>query len=63
MTIDQLDIIDPSVLGEFGNQVWREHVHEVGILVGDLRKSLFGYQAGYRVDIEWGGARRRIGTE
>ena len=49
LTIDQLNsmIVDPSVLGEFGRQVQREHVREVSILGGDLCRSLFGYQAGY----------------
>ena len=61
-------IVDPSVLGEFGSQVRREHVREVDILVGDLCRSLFDYQAGYlrlpqRVDVERGGAGRRIGTD
>ena len=47
-------IVDPSVLGEFGNQVLRER--EVGILDGDLRRSLLDDQASYlrstgRVDI------------
>ena len=40
-------IVDPSVVGEFGSQVRRKHVYEVGILDGDLCKSLFSYQAGY----------------
>ena len=38
-------IIDPSVLREFGSQVLRER--EVGILDGDLRRSLPGDQASY----------------
>ena len=66
--IDQLDrmIVDPSVLGEFGSQVRRER--EVGILDGDLRRSLLDYQAVYlrstgRVNIERGGAGRRNGTD
>ena len=66
MVIDQLDsmIVDPSVLGEFGNQVLKER--EVGILNGDLCRSLLGYQAVYlrstrRVNIERGGAEGRSG--
>ena len=45
--INQLDstIINPSVLGESGSQVWRENVREVGILNGDLRRSLLDNQA------------------
>ena len=38
-------IVDPSVLGEFGSQVRREHVRKVGILDGDLCRSLLGDQA------------------
>ena len=38
-------IIDLNVLGEFGSQVRRER--KVGILDGDLCRSLFRYQAGY----------------
>ena len=39
MVINQLDsmIVDPSMLGEFGSQVWRER--KVGILDGDLCRS------------------------
>ena len=57
-------IVDPGVLGEFGSQVRRER--KVGILDGDLCRSLLGYQAGYlrsMVNIEQGGAERRNGTE
>ena len=59
-------IVGLSVLGEFGNQVRRER--EVGILDGDLRRSLLDYQAVYlrstgRVNIERGGAGRRNGTD
>ena len=47
-------IVDPGVLGEFGNQVWGER--KVGILDEDLCSSLLGDQASYlrstgRVDI------------
>ena len=61
-------IVDPSVLGEFGSQVRREHVREVGILDGDLCRSLLGDQAGYlrstgRVNIVRGGAELRNGTD
>ena len=38
-------IVSPSVLKEIGNQVRRER--KVGILVGDLCRSLFRYYAGY----------------
>ena len=45
-------IVDPSVLGEFGSLVRRER--KVGILDGDLCRSLFGYQAGYlRSDVNY----------
>ena len=59
-------IVGLSVLGEFGNQVWRER--EVGILDEDLRRSLLNYQAVYlgftgRVNIERGGAGRHNGTD
>ena len=63
MVIDQLDsmIIDPSALGEFGNQVRREHVHEVGILDGVLCRSLLGYQVGYlRSDVNYVGLMLRV---
>ena len=47
-------IVDPSVLGKFGRQVLRER--KVGILNGDLCRSLCDNQASYlrstgRVDI------------
>ena len=46
-------IVNPSVLGEFGSQVRKERVREVSILGGDLRRSLFGYQAGYLRSTGW----------
>ena len=57
-------VVDPGVLGEFGRQVWREYVREVGILVGDFCGSFLGNQAGYlrpsgRIDIEQGGTEGR----
>ena len=47
LAFDQLDsiVVDPSVLGEFGSQVRRER--EVGILDGDLCRSLLSNQASY----------------
>ena len=50
-------IVDSSVLGELGRQVWRKNVRKVRILGGDLCRSLLGNQAGYlrppeRVDIK-----------
>ena len=66
-------IVDPSVVGEFGSQVRREHIRKVGVLDEDLCRSLFGDQASYlrpmgRVDIciERGGIEgcdERDGTE
>ena len=35
-------LVNPGVLGEFGRQVRREYVHKVGILDGDLCRSLLG---------------------
>ena len=46
-------IVGPSVLKEFRNQVRRER--KVGILVGDLCRSLLGYQVGYLGSTSSGG--------
>ena len=67
MVIDQLDsmIVDPSMLGEFGSQVWRKR--KVSILDKNLNRSLFGYHAIYlkstgRVIIEREDIRQCNGT-
>ena len=61
-------IVDANVLRQFGNQVRRKPVRKIQILGKDICRGLFGNQAGYlrlsqRVDVEWGGAGRRIRTD
>ena len=40
-------IFGPNIFGEFGSQVWREHIYEVGIFDKNFYKSFFINQTNY----------------